>query len=157
MAELSDGTRFSPVLAPAPPSSAGPRPTRINLVSGKIYYELAKELQSRNLTADIELIRIEELCPFPFSELQAVLAPRLQQAKEAGTKLDICWVQEEAKNQGAFPHVGPRIQTLLDKMGSGKKLSYEGRKESAVPAVGVGKWHAAEHAALLESAMRVPQ
>jgi probable 2-oxoglutarate dehydrogenase E1 component DHKTD1 len=146
---MAIGTRFVPVLAP--PIIEEKRPRRINLVSGKIYYELAKEIETRGLSGEIELIRIEELCPFPFKELERVLEARTKRTNGEG--LDICWVQEEHRNQGAWTHVGPRIQAVLDKMEGGLRVRYVGRRESAVPAVGVGKWHAAEHAEMIEAAL----
>ena len=58
--------------------------------------------------------------------------------------LDICWVQEEPRNKGAWTHVNSRIDQVLERLcKSGLKVNlktrYIGRKEDAVPAVGVGK------------------
>jgi len=119
---------------------------RVVLLSGKFYYELAKERGARGLDEKVALIRIEELCPFPFS----VLAETLSRYSHVR---DLYWVQEEPRNQGAWTHVAPRIASVLDSLRAEKTktngdptgnwnnsvLRYIGRKEDAVPAVGVGK------------------
>ncbi|KAG8904913.1 hypothetical protein FRB99_001011 [Tulasnella sp. 403] len=100
--EFGPGTRFKPVLA----SFGGGKVERIILLTGKLYYDLAKEVVSRGLEERVVLIRLEELCPFPFAELASTLEPFLSSAKE------IFWVQEEARNQGGWPHAkacGARI------------------------------------------------
>ncbi|KAF8554951.1 thiamine diphosphate-binding protein [Imleria badia] len=65
-------------------------PMRVVLVSGKLYYKLAKERATRGLEDRVALVRIEELAPFPFATLADVLEP------------EWVWVQEEPKNQGAL-------------------------------------------------------
>ena len=97
---------------------------RVILVSGKLYYDLVKEREARGLCERVAIVRIEELCPFPFEELQEVLR---------GVKGDVRWVQEEPRNQGAWTHVYPRAAQIFK-----KPLEYHGRDEDAVPAPGVG-------------------
>lgn len=141
---------------------------RIVLLTGKLYYELAKERNSRGLDEKVALIRIEELSPFPFSALQETLAryPHVE---------DICWVQEEPRNQGAWTHVAPRISNVLSRVHGSKStenvtsagnstgvsnivispapaLRYIGRKEDAVPAVGVGKIYKQQQSAVVQLA-----
>lgn len=121
---------------------------RVVLLTGKVYYDLAKEVSARGLSERVALIRLEELCPFPFTELASALEP-LRTARE------FVWVQEEARNQGAWTHVSERLATVLSTLGLPQttKVDYRGRPESAVPATGVSKWHAAEHAALIKGAL----
>lgn len=123
MTEFEELCTFKPVL-PDPLVGAG-HAERVILVSGKLYYDLVKEREVRGLGKSVAIIRIEELCPFPFEELREVLR---------GVKSDVRWVQEEPRNQGAWTHVYPRVAQILK-----KPLEYHGRDEDAVPAPGVGK------------------
>jgi len=119
---------------------------RVILLTGKLYYDLVKERHSRNLDDRVSLVRIEELSPFPFDELEHSLR------KYANAK-EVYWVQEEPKNQGAFTHVEPRINSLLvDRLKFGKRIVYHGREESPVPAPGIGKIYAAQQEKLLGDA-----
>jgi probable 2-oxoglutarate dehydrogenase E1 component DHKTD1 len=61
---------------------------RVILLSGKIYYEVLKERQSRNLNDSVALVRIEELALFPFKELEEAL--RLYT-----NATEYMWLQEE--------------------------------------------------------------
>jgi len=98
---------------------------RVILVAGKLFYDLVKEREVRGLGEQVAIVRIEELCPFPFEELRQVLR---------GVTGDVRWVQEEPCNQGAWTHVYPRVTHVLK-----KSLEYHGRDADAVPAPGVGK------------------
>lgn len=116
------------------------------LLSGKVYYELAKEASARGLTERVALIRLEELCPFPFVELASALEP-LRHVQE------FVWIQEEPRNQGAWTHVSERLRGVFASLGmQDTTVEYRGRPTSAVPATGVSKWHAAEHVALMQRA-----
>ena len=65
---------------------------------------------------------------------------------------ELYWVQEEARNQGAWSHVEPRLRAVLADMKSTLQVKYIGRKEDAVPAVGVGKLYRAQQDEVLEAA-----
>jgi probable 2-oxoglutarate dehydrogenase E1 component DHKTD1 len=127
---------------------------RILLVSGKLYYELVKERAARRLENEVAIIRVEELCPFPFARLKSTLQPFFQQ----GSNPRIAWVQEEAENQGGWPHVMPRLLNTLKGVGlqgKGVDVEYVGREPSEVPAVGFGKLHAAQNVSVLKGAFDV--
>jgi len=104
-------------------------------LSGKLYYDLVKERSAWGLGELVAFVRIEELSPFPFWELEEVVR-ELKGAKE------FVWVQEEPKNQGAWGHVRVRIGRVLKgvvgRVGD-EELGYKGRKESVVSAPGVGR------------------
>ncbi|KAK0565686.1 hypothetical protein OC861_003633 [Tilletia horrida] len=153
--ELSDfapGMRFQEVLPEVglKSSSGSPRPRRLIFTSGRHYYTLLKARSTLQLDAgDAALIRIEQLSPFPFEQLRKVLE------SVVGPAAEWVWAQEEPRNQGAGPHVLPRLealrlhmfQTSEAKIGD-VRVRYVGRKESAVPATGVGAWYKAELDAL---------
>ncbi|KAI0063865.1 2-oxoglutarate dehydrogenase, E1 component [Artomyces pyxidatus] len=130
LSELEPSTAFQPVLAD-PQGNTGSA-ERILLVSGKLYYDLVDERKARKLEDRVAIVRVEELCPFPFHELRAALATYTR----AG---EFWWVQEEPRNQGAYAHVAARFEWVLEALGKQQRLVYHGRKEEAVPAPGVGK------------------
>ncbi|CAG8511090.1 14369_t:CDS:10, partial [Dentiscutata heterogama] len=107
---------------------------KIIFVSGKLYYDLVKVRQSKKLEDKIAIIRFEELCPFPKSDVEKELK-KYTNAKE------FIWCQEEPQNNGAYTFIEPRLKQLLP---SEQKLKYIGRPPSAAPAVGVSQWHKTE-------------
>ena len=140
MAEFLPSTTFKPVL---PDTGVDPANVdRVLLVSGKLYYDLVKERANRGLEKEVAIIRLEELCPFPFSPLQTVLEPFL---KNSSKKTRVVWVQEESQNQGSWPHVMPRLSNMLrDVIGWEGRVGYVGREAREVPAAGIAKIHASE-------------
>ncbi|KAJ3558642.1 hypothetical protein NM688_g804 [Phlebia brevispora] len=144
--EMALGTQFSPVLDdPLPTEKTSVK--RVILCSGKLYYDLVKERQARgDLISDlVAFVRVEELCPFPFAEVQKTLH-KYTEAEQ------FVWLQEEPRNQGAYAHVAPRIQAVLDTLGTGYRVEYRGRVEDAVPAPGIAKLYSAQQKAVLQSA-----
>ena len=138
------GTQFRPVLPDAHPSTD--KVERVVLVSGKIYYELAKERAARGLEGKVALIRIEELAPFPFT----YLADTLKSYTSASSRPEWWWVQEEPKNQGAWGHVKDRLGVVLSGLGERGEVRFIGRREDAVPATGIGKDYQAQQRAVVE-------
>jgi len=141
---MSPNTRFKPVLDD--PISDVTKVNRVILLTGKLYYDLVKERQTRGLSDSVALIRLEEISPFPFDELHAALK-RYTKARV------LIWVQEEPKNQGAFTYVEPRVNNLLaQKLKTKVRIGYRGREEDAVPATGNGAAHKAQQERVLKSA-----
>ncbi|KAF9445181.1 2-oxoglutarate dehydrogenase, E1 component [Macrolepiota fuliginosa MF-IS2] len=149
LADLEPGTRFQPVLQD--PLANPSKTKRIVLLTGKFYYELIKEREARNLVDEVSFVRIEELAPFPFSHLREIL----ERYGDALNDVEVCWVQEEPRNQGAWGHVKERIEGVLEDAGVDVRrnwLGFKGRKESAIPAPGIGKIYAKQQRAVIESA-----
>ncbi|PPQ70860.1 hypothetical protein CVT26_014083 [Gymnopilus dilepis] len=144
LTELESGTQFQPVLAD--PVTDKSTAKRVVLLSGKVYYDLIKERQTRGLDDVVAFVRIEELAPFPFHKLQDVL-------KEYSNAQEYVWLQEEPKNQGAFSHAAGRVASVLAQIGRETRgVKYVGRKESPLPAPGVGKLYQAQQRAVLDAA-----
>ncbi|KAH9027590.1 dehydrogenase E1 and transketolase domain-containing protein 1 [Lactarius hengduanensis] len=133
LSDLEESRRFQPVLRD--PLVEAEHAERVVLVSGKLYYDLVKEREARGLQERVALVRLEELCPFPFDALREVL-------RGAG---EVRWVQEEPRNQGAWTHVASRAAQVL-----GRPLVYHGRREDAVPAPGVGKLYRTQQEAVIK-------
>ncbi len=119
--------------------------TRVLLSAGKVYYDLlkAREDLPEGQRAQVALVRLEQLYPFPGRLLASALA-RYTNAH------DLVWVQEEPRNQGAWSFVAPRIEDVTtDNLG---RARYVGRVDSASPATGSPESHALELKLLLEAA-----
>ncbi len=110
---------------------------RILVASGKVVHELRAE-RARRAAADVAIVGLEQLYPFPERELAAELE-RHAAARE------ILWVQEEPANMGAFGYLDP----MLDRLGKGRSVRSVKRSASASPATGSAKAHALEQKTLL--------
>jgi 2-oxoglutarate dehydrogenase E1 component len=116
------------------------------LCSGKIGYELMEARDAAG-SADTEILRVEQLYPFPSEPLVKRLAamPKLE---------ELVWAQEEPKNNGAWQFAEDLLEECLAEAGhQGMRARYAGRASSASPATGLAKRHAAEQAALIADAL----
>ncbi|KAG6816030.1 hypothetical protein H0H87_009276 [Tephrocybe sp. NHM501043] len=143
LSELSEDSRFQPVLDD--PIADANKAKRVVLLSGKIYYDLVKQRETLGLNDAVAFIRLEELSPFPFKRLADTLK-RYTSAKE------IMYLQEEPRNQGAYTHVASRIQPVFEEIGYKGTLAYRGRKESALPAPGIGKLYSIQQKSVIDAA-----
>ncbi len=117
---------------------------RVVLCSGKVYYDLLEEREKRG-EARIQLLRIEQLYPFP----GLALTDELTRFPNA----EIIWCQEEPKNQGAWMAIAPSIESVMEQLGRKGPLRYTGRRASASPAAGQASQHQAELKAFLDEAL----
>jgi len=107
-------------------------PRKIILCAGKIYFDLLKHKQD-NKIKNVEIVRIEQLYPFPDSEL-------ISYTKSVKSK-NFVWVQEEPENMGAWLMIRHRLEKVLNETKKGAKLSVIARNASASPAGGYQKYH----------------
>ena len=107
---------------------------RVVLCSGKVYFDISEKRETiRN--PKVQLLRIEQLYPFPVKKLASFLK-RFKNADE------FIWCQEEPENMGAWSIVEKYINWTLDLVGAkSKKVQYVGRKPSASTATGYLKKH----------------
>lgn len=114
---------------------------RVIACSGKVYYDLVKKREEKK-SADVAIIRVEQLYPFPHKAFAAEI-------KKYASATEIVWCQDEPQNQGAWFFVQHYIhENMLD----GQKLGYAGRPASASPAVGYAHLHQDQQKALLDQA-----
>jgi len=114
---------------------------RVILTAGKVYYDLKTARDKAN--ANIPLLRLEQLYPFPHEEFQA-------QVDAYPNAKSVVWCQEEPGNQGAWH----RIQHYLARhLRADQQLSYAGRKSSASPAVGYQQLHIEQQKELVDAAL----
>ena len=107
---------------------------RVVLCSGKVYFDISEKRETiRN--PKVQLLRIEQLYPFPVKKLASFLK-RFKNADE------FIWCQEEPENMGAWSFVEKYINWTLNLIGAkSKKVQYVGRKSSASTATGYLKKH----------------
>jgi 2-oxoglutarate dehydrogenase E1 component len=118
---------------------------RVILCSGKVYYHLLEERDSRGIT-DIAIIRLEQLYPFPDTELDAILGNynHLQSA---------VWCQEEPMNQGAWYSSQHHMRSAFNRIDPKLYLAYAGRPGSAAPASGYMSVHLDEQKKFIDEAL----
>ncbi len=139
--DFTSGT-FRPVL-PDTRQLDGGAVTRVILASGKVVWELEAEREKRGDSATA-IVRVEQLAPIPATELA--------QALRGYPNAELVWVQDEPKNQGAWPFMALNLPELLAEHGEHRSLRVVCRSASASPATGSHKKHEVEEAALLEAA-----
>ena len=142
LAALGPGTRFRRVLPETDRLALDKTVRRAVLCSGKIYYDLLQERRERAIK-DVALIRVEQLYPWP----RQTVMQQLQRYPKA----EVVWCQEEAANMGGWTFVSPRLDDIVVELGAKRgRPIYCGRAESASPATGLAKVHAAEQKTIMD-------
>src|SRR5690606_12124702 len=95
------------------------RVKRLVMCSGKVAVDLQQALEDKSPEERewLHIVRLEQLYPFPASDIAAVLQ------KLTGLE-DLVWVQEEPKNMGAWAFVEPRMRDIA---GGKFNIRYIGR------------------------------
>lgn len=176
LSDMGPGTAFQPVL-PDPMYARGgaqwPSVRRVVLVSGKLYYELAKrraELIGSGALAKEgapALVRVEELCPFPSELLRGVLADFPEAQARSMMRVaqwcvvphesrlppsQVVWCQEEPANAGAWAWAEAHLAPVLREAGR-RELLLVGRPALAAPAVGLSKMSKGQQDFLIDAAL----
>jgi 2-oxoglutarate dehydrogenase E1 component len=136
--ELAEG-RFQLVIDDEAAQQQAGRVRRLVLCSGKVYVDLASS-ERRTPDAGVALVRVEQIYPLPVDEIRAVLDryPKLR---------EVCWVQEEPENMGAWEFLRPLLEQLVD----GRwPVRYIGRVRNSSPSEGSAAWHALNQRAIVE-------
>ena len=118
---------------------------RIIMCSGKVYYDLVK-MRDKNDSKDVGVVRIEQLYPFPYDDLEEILT-KYENVQE------FIWCQEEPLNQGAWFSHRHRIKRVLDRFDKGDAVSLVSRPPAAAPAVGLMKLHLQQQEELVKEAI----
>jgi 2-oxoglutarate dehydrogenase E1 component len=120
--------------------SSGPKKANRALIcTGKVRYDLDRERERRKDTST-NIIILEELYPFPESELSEQLAQH--------PSAQMVWVQEEPSNMGAMSYVFPYLQRLAGH----RSVWTVKRSPSASPSTGSRKAHEIEQSTLVSMA-----
>jgi 2-oxoglutarate dehydrogenase E1 component len=128
--DLASGS-FQPVIDDAVAAGRRDEVRRVVFSTAKMYYDL---LAARGDRADVALVRVDELYPWP-GEAVAAVVDRYPNVE------DVVWAQEEPKNMGAWSYVAPQLRVATGNM---LTIRYIGRPERASPAEGYSKAHEEE-------------
>jgi multifunctional 2-oxoglutarate metabolism enzyme len=115
---------------------------RIVLASGKVALDAISHRASAGLPADVAVVRVEQLYPWPEEQLTEILA-KYERANE------VVWLQEEPENMGAWFFVHLRLHRLLR---DDFRLQHVARGASGSPATGSAAMHQLEHDDLMARA-----
>jgi len=141
--ELSEGT-FKPFIEdPATEGMKAKDVTRIVISTGKISIDLHEAI-AKETNKHIKLVRLEEIYPFPFEQLQEYF-------KQYKSLKEIVWAQEEPKNMGAWTFVEPRLIAAAPK---GIDVRYIGRKRRSSTAEGDPNVHKEEQKRIITEALQ---
>lgn len=138
IADLTGG-EFTPVIDD--PRQLEPNSvTRVVLMSGKLYWELKKQVEKQGRN-DIALVRVEQYYPVPFAQVNAIV--------DRYPNAELVWAQEEPENQGAWPFIVSTFVPFLHN----RTISHECRPASASPATGSHAQHDREQQDLVSRAL----
>jgi 2-oxoglutarate dehydrogenase E1 component len=143
--DLAEGC-WQPVLDDANARRQSDQIRRVIVCSGKVSIDLL-ESPRRPERVDVAIVRLEQLYPFPATDLENVFNgyPRLN---------EVVWVQEEPQNMGPGPSVAPALHTLI---GARWPLECISRPANPSPAEGSHARHTLTQAALIERAFRMDE
>ncbi len=129
--DLTQGT-FRTVLEDPVPTTLE-KVTTVVLCTGKLFYDLYKARDER-AAEEVALLRIEELAPFPKTDLESALSPY-------PNAHDVVWAQEEPANMGAWWYMAQQLPSVLR---DDQTLRRASRAAAATPAVGSYTLHGRE-------------
>lgn len=111
---------------------------KVLMCSGKMYFDLEERQQKENRN-DVAIIRLEQIYPLPFKQLEA-LHKKYKQATWF-------WVQEEPLNMGAASFLRMHLTSI--------NFGIISRQASASTATGYNKVHVQEQAEIVETAFSI--
>ena len=146
LSDLSDGS-FAPVIDDRRVDKGAV--TRLVLCSGKIAYDLAGHEERPGQTT-VAIARLEQLYPFPATEVAALLSSYPGLA-------ELVWAQEEPLNMGAYRSIRHRLEDALEDAvpSHAVQLRYVGRPWRASPSEGYPTAHLVEQDRIVREALGV--
>jgi 2-oxoglutarate dehydrogenase E1 component len=137
-AELAEGS-FHSVIDDEAASAQPARVRRLAFCSGKVAVDLLTS-DRRKDNPNVAVVRVEQLYPFPDDAIRGIIDryPKLG---------DVCWVQEEPENMGAWEFARPLLESIVD---GRHPLRYIGRSRNSSPSEGSSSWHAANQRAIVD-------
>ena len=144
LSDFTEGSGFRTVICDVGKRAANDKVKRVILCAGQVYYDIAHARAERKLEDEIAIVRVEQLYPFPDTDVAAELA-KFPNASE------IIWAQEEPQNQGAWL----QIRHYIEEQAGNRPVRFVGRPRSASPAVGYKSKHDAQLAQLVDDALNM--
>lgn len=114
---------------------------QVLLCSGKVYYDLLQDRQTRN-DRDTAIVRVEQIYPNFVENVERVLAGYKK-------KPVVRWVQEEPANMGAWPYICLKLAEGALRTWN---ITCVSREEAASPACGSASRHKIEQKTLMQQA-----
>lgn len=111
---------------------------KVLFCSGKIYFDLA-EVQQKTNSADVAIVRVEQLYPLPEKQLQALY--------NKYAKATWFWVQEEPLNMGAASFLQMNLKSI--------NFGVISRQPGAATATGYAKVHKQEQEEIVQTAFSI--
>lgn len=137
ISEFTGSTRFLEVIDDSFVKSADDV-KKVLFCSGKVYYDLAERQQKESRT-DVAIIRVEQLYPLPYKQLEALY--------QKYSKATWFWVQEEPLNMGAASFMQMNLKSI--------NYGIISRQPGAATATGYSKVHAQEQSEIVETAFTI--
>ncbi|MEO7135981.1 MAG: 2-oxoglutarate dehydrogenase E1 component [Vicinamibacterales bacterium] len=137
-AEFAEGA-FLPVIDDPEALRQVAKVRRLALCSGKVAVDLLTS-ERRKDNSNVAVVRVEQLYPFPEDAIREVIT-------KYPTLREICWVQEEPENMGAWDFARPLLESIVD---GHHPLRYIGRSRNSSPSEGSSTWHAANQRAIVD-------
>jgi len=112
MQEFTEDNKFSPIIVD---SFGNDSPNNIIFCSGQIFLEINRIIETarkENRKINHNLIRLEELAPFPEIEIMKEL-----NNKNLPKDTKFYWIQEESMNMGCFYYVIPHLKRIMRNLG----------------------------------------
>ena len=145
LADMGPGTSFHRILDERDTKVNHGNAKRVVMCSGKVYFDLSAKRDELGAW-DTEIVRLEQLYPFPIKALEEVIT----MTPEA----TFVWCQEEPKNMGAWTMVRDFVEDMMaDVAIKQQRLVYAGRAAAASPATGSLSRHNAEQQGLVAAAL----
>ena len=107
---------------------------KVILSTGKVAWDADKARQKHGVAHQIALVKVEQIYPWPESQLEAIV--------NRYPNADVCWLQEEPANFGAWNFVEGRLQAICARQG--RRLGLIARPKSGSPATGSHHEHDVE-------------
>uniref|UniRef100_A0A336L5D2 oxoglutarate dehydrogenase (succinyl-transferring) n=1 Tax=Culicoides sonorensis TaxID=179676 RepID=A0A336L5D2_CULSO len=112
--DMTEGTQFQRMIPEKGVAAESPSSVKkLIFCTGRVYYDLTKARREQKLENEIAIARVEQISPFPYD--------LVKQECNKYPNAELCWAQEEHKNQGAWNYVLPRFDTCLN---SSRDFSY---------------------------------
>ncbi len=121
--------------------------TTVVLCSGKVRWDLLAGRASAGQEDTLPIFSIESLYPLPKRTLVAELA-------KYPNATELRWVQDEAENQGAWPHMALNLLPALAEVDEDRSwtLTKVTRSASSAPSVGSAGVHQSQQRELIKAA-----
>ncbi|SDY90497.1 2-oxoglutarate dehydrogenase E1 component [Evansella caseinilytica] len=139
---LSEG-HFLPVMQQNGLGQQKDKVKRFVFCSGKIAVDLEEGLSTAAEPDWLQIVRIEELYPFPKKYIQEL-------KNEYPSVAEWVWVQEEPRNMGAWHYILPHLREMADK---DIAIRYIGRRRRSSTAEGDPKMHKKEQSRIVREAL----